>query len=85
MCVIVGLSMLETLVSVDFTPEEFVPVGAMMMVTAFMFDYVGGIVIGMFVYVLIQILRAIFHKDVSQIPTVPVWIMTALMALYFIF
>ncbi|MDD4083824.1 MAG: NCS2 family permease [Sphaerochaetaceae bacterium] len=83
--IIVGLSMLETLANVDFTPEEFVPVGAMMMVTAFMFDYVGGIVIGMFIYVLIQILKAIFHKDATQIPNVPVWILTALMALYFVF
>ena len=46
---------------------------------------VGGIVIGMFVYMFISILRAIFEKDKSRIPTLPVWIMTVLMSLYYIF
>lgn len=83
--VIVGISMIETLANVDFEPADFAPVGAMMMVTAFMFDYVGGIVIGMYVYILIQLIRAIFNRDKSYIPSIPVWIMAALMALYFIF
>ena len=51
----------------------------------FMYDYVGGIVIGMFVYMFISILRAVFEKDKNQIPTLPVWIMTVLMSLYYIF
>lgn len=57
----------------------------MWLVSIFMYDYVGGIVIGMFVYMFISILRAIFEKDKSQIPTLPVWIMTVLMSLYYIF
>ena len=57
----------------------------MWLVSIFRYDDVGGIVIGMFVYMFISILRAIFEKDKSQIPTLPVWIMTVLMSLYYIF
>lgn len=83
--VIVGISLLETAKGLDFTPVEFLPVASMWLVSIFMYDYVGGIVIGMFVYMFISILRAIFEKDKSQIPTLPVLIMTVLMSLYYIF
>lgn len=83
--VIVGISLPETAKGLDFTPVEFLPVASMWLVSIFMYDYVGGIVIGMFVYMFISILRAIFEKDKSRIPTLPVWIMTVLMSLYYIF
>ena len=50
-----------------------------------MSDYVGGIVIGMFVYMFINIFRALFERDKKYIPSLPVWVMTALMSLYYIF
>ena len=50
-----------------------------------MSDYVGGIVIGMLVFVFISMLRVIFERDTKLIPPLPVWVMTALMCLYFIF
>ena len=83
--VIVGISLLETAKGLDFTPVEFLPVASMWLVSIFMYDYVGGIVIGMFVYMFISILRAIFEKDKGQVPTLPVWTMTVLMSLYYIF
>ena len=48
--VVVGISMLETLRGIDFEPVEFLPVAVMLLVTAYMFDYVGGIALGMFTY-----------------------------------
>ena len=57
----------------------------MWLVTIYMSDYVGGIVIGMLVFVFISVLRVIFERDVKLIPPLPVWVMTALMCLYFIF
>ena len=83
--VVVGISLLETAGGLDFTPVDFLPVASMWLVSIFMYDYVGGIVIGMFVYMFISILRAIFEKDKHLIPGVPVWVMTALMSLYYIF
>ena len=53
--------------------------------TVYMSDYVGGIVIGMFVYMFINIFRALFERDKKYIPSLPVWVMTALMSLYYIF
>ncbi|MEA4973865.1 MAG: NCS2 family permease [Candidatus Metalachnospira sp.] len=83
--VVVGISLLETVKGLDFDPVEFLPVACMWLVTIYMSDYVGGIVIGMFVYVFISVLRAICERDVKLIPSIPVWIMTALMCLYYIF
>ena len=83
--VVVGISLLETAGGLDFTPVDFLPVASMWLVSIFMYDYVGGIVVGMFVYMFISILRAIFEKDKHLIPGVPVWVMTALMSLYYIF
>jgi AGZA family xanthine/uracil permease-like MFS transporter len=83
--VVVGISMIETAVNLDFTPAEFLPVAAMWLVSIFMYDYVGGIVVGMFVYMFISILRAVFERDKTLIPAVPVWVMTAIMSLYYVF
>lgn len=83
--IIVGISLLETAGGIDFTPVEFLPVACMWLVSIFMYDYVGGIVIGMFVYMFISILRAIFERDKSALPALPVWIMAILMSLYYIF
>ena len=57
----------------------------MWLVTIYMSDYVGGIVIGMLVFVFISVLRVICERNTKLIPPIPVWIMTALMCLYFIF
>ena len=35
----------------------------MLLVTAYMFDYVGGIALGMFTYLVISVLRAILRKS----------------------
>lgn len=83
--VVVGISMLETVKDLDFEPIEFLPVAAMWLTTVYMSDYVGGIVIGMFVYMFINIFRALFERDKKYIPSLPVWVMTALMSLYYIF
>lgn len=83
--IIIGISMLETLRDVDFNPVKFVPVAIMVLITAFMSDYVAGIAVGMLVYVVLQVLRALFSKDKEQIPGIPVWILAVLMALYFVF
>lgn len=77
--------MLETVAAIDTDPVEFLPVAAMWLITIFMSDYVGGIVVGMFVYVFIAVVRSIMERDKKLFPTLPVWIMTALMSLYFIF
>ena len=50
-----------------------------------MSDYVGGIVIGMGVHVILSVIRALFERNKKLIPALPEWIMTALMVLYFIF
>lgn len=83
--VVVGISLVETVKGLDFDPVEFLPVACMWLVTIYMSDYVGGIVIGMLVFVFISVLRVIFERDVKLIPPLPVWVMTALMCLYFIF
>lgn len=83
--VVVGISMIETIGQLDTEPVNFLPVACMWLVTIFMSDYVGGIVIGMGVHVIISVLRAICEGDKKLIPSVPEWIMTALMVLYFIF
>ena len=83
--VVVGISMLETVASIDTDPVEFLPVAAMWLITIFMSDYVGGIVVGMFVFVFIAVIRSIMEKEKKYFPSLPVWIMTALMSLYFIF
>ncbi len=83
--IIIGVSLVETLSNVDFTPADFVPVAVMIIVTIFAFDFVGGIAIGMFAYLFIQILRAVLGGEKDQLPTLPVVILAALMVLYFIF
>lgn len=83
--VVVGISMLETVSGIDTDPVEFLPVAAMWLITIFMSDYVGGIVVGMFVYVGLAVFRTIFEGDKKLFPTLPVWLMTVLMSLYFIF
>lgn len=83
--VIVGISLIETIAGLDFDPVEFVPVACMWLVTIYMSDYVGGIVIGMLVFVFISVLRVICERNTKLIPPIPVWVMTALMCLYFIF
>lgn len=83
--VVVGISMLETLRGIDFEPVEFLPVAVMLLVTAYMFDYVGGIALGMFTYLVISVLRAILRKDASYLPKWPAWVLGVLMVLYFVF
>jgi len=83
--VIVGISLLETAVGLDFTPDEFLPVAAMWLVTVYMSDYVGGIVVGMFVYVFMNLVRLVATRDKKYVPSVPILVMTVLMALYYIF
>lgn len=83
--VVVGISMMETLRDIDFDATEFLPVAVMLLVTAFMFDYVAGIALGMFTYLIISVLRAILRKDKSYLPKWPAWIMGVLMVMYFIF
>ena len=83
--VVVGISMLETLRGIDFEPVEFLPVAVMLLVTAYMFDYVGGIALGMFTYLVISVLRALLRKDASYLPKWPAWVLGVLMVLYFVF
>ncbi len=83
--VVVGISMVETIGNLDTNPVQFLPVVCMWLVTIFMSDYVGGIVIGMGVHMIISVLRAIFERDKSLIPSIPEWIMSILFVLYFIF
>lgn len=75
----------ETAGGLDFTPIEFLPVASMWLVSIFMYDYVGGIVIGMFVYVFISVVRALFEHNKEYVPGLPVWIMTILMSFYYVF
>jgi len=83
--VVVGISMIETINGLDTNPVDFLPVACMWLVTIFMSDYVGGIVIGMGVHVILSVIRALFERNKKLIPALPEWIMTALMVLYFIF
>lgn len=83
--IVVGISMLETLKGVDFESLDFLPVAVMLLVTAFMFDYVAGIALGMFVYLVASVLRAIINKDKKSVPAWPAWVMGVLMVLYFVF
>ena len=82
--VVVGISMIETLKEVDFEPVEFLPVAVMLLVTAYASDYVGGIALGMFVYLVISVIRSILKHDTSFIPRWPAWVLGVMMALYFI-
>lgn len=83
--VVVGISMMETISSLDTEPVAFLPVACMWLITIFMSDYVGGIVIGMGVHVVISVVRALTEKNKELVPSIPEWIMTVLMVLYFIF
>lgn len=83
--VVVGISMLETVSGIDTDPVEFLPVAVMWLITIFMSDYVGGIVVSMFVYVGLAVVRTICERKKELFPTLPVWIMTILMSFYFIF
>ncbi len=83
--VVVGISLIETIQGLDFDPFELLPVACMWLVTIYMSDYVGGIVIGMLVFVVISMLKVIFERNTKLIPPLPVWVMTALMCMYFIF
>ena len=47
-------------------------------------DYVGGIALGMFVYLVISVIRSILKHDTSFIPRWPAWVLGVMMALYFI-
>lgn len=82
---VVGVSLLETASGIDFTPIEFLPVACMWLVSIFMYDYVGGIVIGMIVYVFINLVSYAANRDKKYLPSVPVLVMTALMLLYYVF
>ncbi len=83
--IVVGISMLETLKGVDFDGADFLPVATMLLVTIFMFDYVAGIALGMFLYLIISVIRALIDKDAKHIPSWPAWILGVLMVLYFVF
>ena len=83
--VVVGISMLETIGQLDTDPVKFLPVASMWLVTIYMSDYVGGIVIGMGVHMVISVLRTVFERDKELFPSIPEWVMFALMAMYFIF
>lgn len=83
--IVVGISMLETLKGVDFESIEFLPVAVMLLTTAFMFDYVGGIALGMFFYLIVSVIRAIVTRDAKAIPVWPAWLLGVLMVLYFVF
>ena len=82
--VIVGISMLETMAGVDFEPAEFLPVAVMIFVTIFMNDYVAGIALGMFVFLILSVLRYFISKE-GSLPEWPAWALGALMILYFVF
>lgn len=82
---IVGISLLETACGIDYSPVEFLPVACMWLVAIFMYDYVGGIVIGMIVYVFINLVNFLATRDKKYLPSIPVLVMTALMLLYYIF
>lgn len=83
--VVVGISMLETLRDVDFNGSEFLPVAVMLLVTAFLGDYVAGIALGMFIYLVVSVIRAIVDKSAKHIPAWPAWVLGVLMVLYFVF
>ena len=76
--------MLETMAGVDFEPAEFLPVAVMIFVTIFMNDYVAGIALGMFVYLILSVLRYFISKE-GSLPEWPAWALGALMILYFVF
>ena len=83
--IIIGISLLETMVNLDFEPFELAPVLVMVLVTAFMGDFVAGIALGLYVYLMINTLRAICERRRDSLPGLPIWILGALMVLYFIF
>lgn len=83
--IVVGISMLETLKEVNFESVEFLPVAVMLLATAFMFDYVGGIALGMFFYLIVSVIRAIVTKSWKEVPAWPAWLLGVMMVLYFIF
>ena len=82
--VVVGISMLETLKDVDFSPVEFLPIAVMLLTTAYASDYVGGIALGMFVYLVVSVVRSILRRDATFIPRWPAWVLGIMMALYFV-
>ena len=82
---VVGISMLETLRDVDFSGSEFLPVAVMLLVTAYKGDYVAGIALGMFTYLVVSVIRALVNRDAKYVPQWPAWVLGVLMVLYFIF
>ena len=83
--IVVGISMLETLRDVDFSGSEFLPVAVMLLVTAYKGDYVAGIALGMFTYLVVSVIRALVNRDAKYVPQWPAWVLGVLMVLYFIF
>ena len=74
----------ETMGGVDFEASEFLPVAVMIFVTVFMNDYVAGIALGMFVYLILTVLRHFISKE-CDLPEWPAWALGVLMILYFVF
>ena len=83
--IVVGISMLETLRDVDFSGSEFLPVAVMLLVTAYKGDYLAGIALGMFTYLVVSVIRALVNRDAKYVPQWPAWVLGVLMVLYFIF
>ena len=54
--------MLETLRDVDFSGSEFLPVAVMLLVTAYKGDYVAGIALGMFTYLVVSVKELLLQE-----------------------
>ena len=57
----------------------------MLLVTAYKGDYVAGIALGMFTYLVVSVIRALVNRDAKYVPQWPAWVLGVLMVLYFIF
>lgn len=81
--ILIGVSMLEVLKNVDFTPLEWTPLALMLLTAAFSGDFVLGVALGVVVHVLITVVQFVFTKDRSKIPSVGTFIMAAVMSIKF--
>lgn len=81
--IMIGVSMLQVLKDVDFSADEWAPLGLMLLATAFRGDFVLGVALGVVANVILKTVKHLFAKEYSELPTVGTFIMAAIMSIKF--
>ncbi|NMD37655.1 MAG: NCS2 family permease [Christensenellaceae bacterium] len=83
--IMIGISMMEVLKDVNFDAADWAPVAIMVLVTAYANDFAAGIAIGTITCTIIGVLQYAFTGEKEKIPHWSTFLLSALMALKFVF